>query len=121
MGQLGQELIQLLLAVRKLSSTRVIDSKAGHDTINDEEAIFIAGKLGCEGIEKLELMLPNVRVYHKHKDRTDLPHYSEPDRMRCFLALAQDPLPTSVPANLGFSNSNSLLPNLSAICAILEP
>lgn len=57
MRQLAQELIQLLLAISKLATTAVVDAEAGHDAVNYEEAVFVAGELGREGIEEFELVL----------------------------------------------------------------
>ena len=57
MRQLGQELIEFLLPVGKLSSATEVDPKACHDTVNDKETVLIAGKVCGKGIEELKLML----------------------------------------------------------------
>ena len=44
MCQLREELVELLLAVGQLSTSAVVDPKAVHDTIDDEQPVFIAGK-----------------------------------------------------------------------------
>ena len=45
MSKLGQELIEFLLTIGKLTAAAVVDSKAGHDAVDDEKAVFIAGEL----------------------------------------------------------------------------
>ena len=57
MGQLGQELVQLLLTICKFASTAVVDSEAVHDAVDDEETVLIRGERLGEGIEELELVL----------------------------------------------------------------
>ena len=44
-SKLGQKLVEFLLTIGKLAAAAVVDSKAGHDTVDDEKAVFIAGKL----------------------------------------------------------------------------
>lgn len=43
--ELRQELIEFLLSVRKLATAAVVDAKASHDAVDDEEAVLVAGEL----------------------------------------------------------------------------
>lgn len=55
--QLRQELIQFLLSVRQLATTAVVDAETGHDAVDDEEAVFVAGEGGGERVQEFELVL----------------------------------------------------------------
>lgn len=44
MRQLRQELIQFLLPIRQLSATAVVNPETGHDAVDYEEAVFVAGE-----------------------------------------------------------------------------
>lgn len=57
MRQLAQKLIQLLLAIRQLPPSAVIDAETGHDAVDDEEAVFVGGEVGGERVEEFELVL----------------------------------------------------------------
>ena len=57
MGQLGQELVQLLLALAEFSTTAVVDAEGGHDAVNDEETVVVGGEIDAEVIQELQLML----------------------------------------------------------------
>ena len=57
MAQPAQELIELLLPIRQLPTPTKVNSKQRHDTIDDQEAIFVGSKWLVEGVEKLELVL----------------------------------------------------------------
>ena len=57
MRQLAQELIQLLLAIGQFAAAAVIDAEAGHDAVDDEEAVVVCGEVGGEGVEEFELVL----------------------------------------------------------------
>ena len=50
MRQLRQELIQLLLSIRQLAATTVVDAETGHDAVDDKEAVFVAGKGGGQRV-----------------------------------------------------------------------
>lgn len=50
MRQFRQELIQLLLPIRQLATTAVVDAETGHDAVYYEEAIFVAGEGGGERV-----------------------------------------------------------------------
>lgn len=45
MSQLRQELIEFLLAIGEFSTAAIVDTKAVHDTVNDEEAVFVGGEI----------------------------------------------------------------------------
>ena len=53
MSKLGQELVEFLLTIGKLAAAAVINSKTGHDAVDDEKAVFVAGELRREGVEQL--------------------------------------------------------------------
>lgn len=55
--QLREELVQLLLPVRQLAATAVIDAETGHDAVDYEETVFVAGEGGGERVEEFELVL----------------------------------------------------------------
>jgi hypothetical protein len=57
MCQLREELVELLLALVEFTTTCVIDTEKCHDTIDYEEAIFVADKEFGDFVEKLHLML----------------------------------------------------------------
>lgn len=44
MRQFRQELIQLLLPVRQLATAAVVDAETGHDAVDYEETVFVAGE-----------------------------------------------------------------------------
>ena len=50
MRQLREELIQFLLPVCQLAAAAVVDAEAGHDAVDDEEAVFVAGEGGGERV-----------------------------------------------------------------------
>lgn len=50
MRQLRQELIQLLLSIRQLAAAAVVDAETGHDAVDYEEAVFVAGEGGGERV-----------------------------------------------------------------------
>lgn len=50
MRQLGQELIELLLPVGQLAAAAVVDAEAGHDAVDYQEAVFVAGEGGGERV-----------------------------------------------------------------------
>lgn len=42
MCELRKELVEFLLAVGELAAAAVVDAEAGHDAVDDEEAVFVA-------------------------------------------------------------------------------
>ena len=44
MRQLGEELVELLLAIGKFSTAAVVDSEAVHYAVDDEKTKFVAGE-----------------------------------------------------------------------------
>ena len=44
--QLGQELVQFLLSVRQLATAAVVNAEAGHDAVDYQETVFVAGEGG---------------------------------------------------------------------------
>lgn len=57
MRQLRKKLIQLLLALIQLTAASVVDSKEGHDAIDDEETILISHEELSNLVQELHLML----------------------------------------------------------------
>lgn len=55
--QFGEKLVELLLTVCQFAAAAEIDTEAIHDTVDDEEAEFIAGKVSGKRIEEFKLML----------------------------------------------------------------
>lgn len=56
-SQLREELIELLLAIGEFSTTAVVDAETVHDTVDDEEAVLVAGEGLGERVEQFELVL----------------------------------------------------------------
>jgi hypothetical protein len=56
MCQLGEKLIELLLALIELPTTGVIDTKESHDAVDDEKSIFITNEELGDLVQKLHLM-----------------------------------------------------------------
>jgi hypothetical protein len=54
--QLRQELVELLLTLVQLATTSVIDTKQGHDTVDDEQAVLVTDKVLGDLVQKLHLM-----------------------------------------------------------------
>ena len=52
-SQFREKLVELLLSVRELSSASVVDAKAGHDTVDNEKAVFVTGELRGQSVEEL--------------------------------------------------------------------
>ena len=48
--QLRQELVELLLPIRKLSSSAVVDTEACHNTVDDKKAVLIACEVRGKGV-----------------------------------------------------------------------
>lgn len=69
-----QELIEFLLAFSQFTSATVVDTETVHDAVDDKEAVLIACKRLCEGIEKLELMLQWIQHMIPHVGRN--PHFT---------------------------------------------
>lgn len=57
MRQFTQKLIQLLLPISQLAPPAEIHAEAGHDAVDDEQAVFVGGEVGAERVEKFELVL----------------------------------------------------------------
>lgn len=55
--QLRQELVQFLLSVRQLAAAAVVDAETGHDAVDYQEAVFVAGEGGGERVQEFELVL----------------------------------------------------------------
>jgi hypothetical protein len=57
MRQLGQELIELLLALIEFTTTGVVDAEKRHDTVDDEKAVLVPDEELCDLVQQLHLML----------------------------------------------------------------
>lgn len=57
MRQLRQELIEFLLAIGQFPTAAVVDAEAVHDTVNDEEAVFVGCKIRGESVQQFQLVL----------------------------------------------------------------
>jgi hypothetical protein len=57
MCQFGEELVELLLALIKLTTADKVDTKQSHDAVNDEETVLIADKVLGDLVEEFHLML----------------------------------------------------------------
>jgi len=57
MRQLREELVELLLALVEFTTTCIIDTKQGHDAVDDEQSVLIADEEFGDFVEKLHLML----------------------------------------------------------------
>jgi hypothetical protein len=55
--QLGQELIEFLLAFVQLTTTGVVNSEERHDAVDDEEAILVANEELSDLVQELHLVL----------------------------------------------------------------
>ena len=51
-----QKLIQLLLTICQFSSPAIIHAETRHNAIDDQEAVFVGGEDGGEGVKEFELM-----------------------------------------------------------------
>ena len=58
--QLREVLVQFLLPVRELAAAAIVDAEAGHDAVDYQEAVFVAGEGGGERVEEFELVLVGV-------------------------------------------------------------
>ena len=47
----GQKLSEFLLSFGQLAPAAVVDTEAGHDAVDDEEAVFIALEVGGYGVQ----------------------------------------------------------------------
>lgn len=56
-GQLGKELVEFLLALIELSATDIVDTKQGHDAVDDQETVFVIHEILGDLVEQLHLML----------------------------------------------------------------
>jgi hypothetical protein len=56
-GQLRQELVELLLALIQLATARVINSKECHDAVDNKEAVLVADKELGNLVQELHLVL----------------------------------------------------------------
>lgn len=55
--QLRQELVQFLLSVRQLAAAAVVDAETGHDAVDYEQTVLVAGEGGGERVQEFELVL----------------------------------------------------------------
>jgi hypothetical protein len=57
MCQLGEKLVELLLALIEFTTTCVIDTEKSHDAVDDKQPVLIANEKFGDFIEKFHLML----------------------------------------------------------------
>jgi hypothetical protein len=57
MRQFGKKLVEFLLTFIQLSSTSVVNSKEGHDAVDDEETVLVPDEELGNLVQKLHLML----------------------------------------------------------------
>lgn len=55
-----------MLPLAQFAATAVVDAEAGHDAVDDEEAVFVRGEAGREEVQELVLMLNGVSVSSEH-------------------------------------------------------
>jgi hypothetical protein len=56
-GQLREELVELLLSLVELATTGVVDTEESHDTVDDEEAVLVADEELGDFVQELHLVL----------------------------------------------------------------
>ena len=56
MRQLGQELVELLLALVEFSAAHKVDPEESHDAVDDQEAVLIAHEVLGDLVEQFELV-----------------------------------------------------------------
>ena len=54
--QLGQELVELLLAFIELSTSDKVNPEKGHDAVNDQQAVLVGHEELGDLVEKFQLM-----------------------------------------------------------------
>jgi hypothetical protein len=57
MCQLRQELVELLLALVQLTTASIVDTKQGHDAVDDEKSVFISDEELGDFVQELHLVL----------------------------------------------------------------
>jgi hypothetical protein len=53
----AKELPKNLLTFRKLTTTAEVGTVERHDTVDNEETVFVGGKVGCEAFQQFGLHL----------------------------------------------------------------